>query len=401
MPSKLCQSFLVQRWATWSVLFCLLQATVFGQLSADSILSRVRAEVMKHQSVSYAADVQTKFSNMPDTFACHGTVMLDRVEADSAFGGRIRFTTDDTTWTLYDLSSIYTCDPRTDSCLRYDVAKHMDWPIESNTCTFIRWRSFQKPMGMDYWAKQTTAKILLEDTLLGKEACWHIRVHTPDQANVTNDFGDLFVSKTGFVPLLQMGHLLLDGDVQYYRVQMHDVLFDHAGPEAFDISSVVPHAVITDYKLTEEAPLLAIGRKAPQLVGDIYGSSPAADTVNFSGHITMVDFWYISCPPCRSSVPMIDSLRSVYEGRGVRFVGVDCWDGPTGGLALLPEFIQKHSLNYPVLLADKSIEEEYSVTGHPAFFIVGVDGNIAYNQEGYGPDLPKVWGAKLDELLGK
>ena len=401
MRSRSTEMIVRLRHAATVLILCSTAGISYGQTTAQGILENVRSEVLKHRSINYEATIQTKFSNIPDTFLCKGAVLMGKVAADTLFGGRIRVNTGDTAWTIYDLKNIYTCDTRTDSCTRYDGSKNMTWPLTSNIWTLIRWRGFLRPAGLDGWTAGTTVKEMLADTSVGGTACWHLMLRMPDEPGATEQTLELCVAKDDLLPIVQIGHVMVDGELQYHCLEIQQHEFDRAQEKMFDVKELLPNAVVTDYKEPEEQPMLAVGELAPQLVGDIFGSGPEADTVQFAGHITMVDFWYVSCPPCRSSVPMIDSLRQVYEERGVQFVGVDCWDDPKDASGLMKTFRSKHGMNYPALMAEQAIEEQYAVSGHPALFIVGRDGLITYNDEGYGPGLEKQWGAELDRLLAK
>jgi thiol-disulfide isomerase/thioredoxin len=255
------------------------------------------------------------------------------------------------------------------------------------------------PQRIKWNFEKETKLAMLPDTLIGSSACWHIRAHYANEGAVTDNIKDLYISKEGYLPLLEIRHLFIEGDLQYSKREIKEVRFDILSDRELDIAQIMPNAVVTDFQSEENKPLLPIGSKAPTLVGDIYGSDTDRDTIPYGGKVTMVDFWYMHCPPCRSSIPVLDSLYLVYKDRGVQFVGVNHWDYKTDRLGQLPAFLEKRPIHYPILLADASLEEAFQVHAHPAFFIVDRMGNVAFTNEGYGPGTATKWAETFDELL--
>ena len=355
--------------------------------------------VLTHSSVAYRATIRTKFSNLPDTFSFTEKVLLERIPQDTLFGGRILFTTEDSAFAAYDLNYCYTCDMASDSCDRYDPKKGENWPIESDLRTMILWRAFLKPSRLQGLPEMGVKFELLPDTIVNATSCWHVRSLFPNKQQVTNDIRDAYYSKESHVPLLEIRSVLVEGDVQYSHLLIHEFSFDTGEAPGFDINKIMPHAVLTDYVDQEREAILPVGNKAPTLIGNIYGSSEGVDSIPYAGHVTLVDFWYMQCPPCRSSVPVLDSLYGVYKDRGVQFVGVNYWDKKADNLDQLPAFLEKRPIHYPILFVEEGFEESFSVQAHPAFFIIDKDGTVAANYEGFGPGMAKSWAAKLDELL--
>ncbi len=64
------------------------------------------------------------------------------------------------------------------------------------------------------------------------------------------------------------------------------------------------------------------------------------------GHVTVLNFWYAGCAPCRAETPDLAKIASVYETKGVYVVGVNVRDTSATALA----FARTHKLNYPSVM---------------------------------------------------
>ena len=66
---------------------------------------------------------------------------------------------------------------------------------------------------------------------------------------------------------------------------------------------------------------------------------------SYRGHVVVLNFWGSWCAPCRKEAPTLAVLSEKYQGKGVRFVGVDIRDQASAAQA----FVQNFSISYPSL----------------------------------------------------
>ena len=52
----------------------------------------------------------------------------------------------------------------------------------------------------------------------------------------------------------------------------------------------------------------------------------AVDSKDYLGQVTVVNFWYAACPPCRVEAPDLQTLNTELSGDGVSFLGVNVRD---------------------------------------------------------------------------
>ncbi len=379
--------------------------SVFGpswaQSPVEKLITDTRDALLRQHSVSYKAELRMKFTNMPDTFSFVEDVKLKRVEGDTVIGGKVLFTEGDSAFTAYNGNVILECDMKTDSCVRYTAAKDHTWQLQHNMRTMIIWRDFLDPSSMDKMLKPDRQGSQLPDTVLSGQTCWHIRSKRPDDGEAKDAMTDLYISQQDHAVLLEVFRIVVQGDVQYSWRRILEHSFGTPTEMDFELSALLPQAIVSHPQAYVPEPMLSVGDAAPPLLGDLYGTTLEPDSLPTEGHITFVDFWYMSCPPCRTSTPVVDSLHSVYKERGVRFVGVNAVDKANEQLGLLPSFLKNRPIHYALLIADMALETAYRVNAHPAFYIIDWDGRIAATYAGYGPGAEKRWAAELDRLLSR
>lgn len=65
-----------------------------------------------------------------------------------------------------------------------------------------------------------------------------------------------------------------------------------------------------------------------------------------TGHVTVLNFWYAGCAPCRAETPDLAKIASDYADEGVQVIGVNVRDSEATAMA----FARTHNLNYPSVM---------------------------------------------------
>jgi thiol-disulfide isomerase/thioredoxin len=98
--------------------------------------------------------------------------------------------------------------------------------------------------------------------------------------------------------------------------------------------------VAGDGSVTEFA---AADRKSPT---DIHGKLFDGTTVtagDFQGKVTVLNFWFAACAPCRVEAPSLEALHQEFKSQGVQFYGVNLRDEA----ATADAFDKTFNLTYP------------------------------------------------------
>lgn len=94
--------------------------------------------------------------------------------------------------------------------------------------------------------------------------------------------------------------------------------------------------------------------------------------------VTLVNFWYASCPPCRTEAPILAELSAEFEGR-VTFVGVNVRDGADQARSFHDTF----GIEFPSLMDAEGAKVQLAFSGEippnavPTTIILDAEGRVA------------------------
>ena len=102
-------------------------------------------------------------------------------------------------------------------------------------------------------------------------------------------------------------------------------------------------------------------------------------SADYRGEVTVVNFWYASCAPCRAEADDLQSLNAQFDGQGARFLGVNVRDQAPNALA----FAETYSITYPSVLdvLDGAMQLAFSGTippnAVPTTLVPDAEGRVA------------------------
>lgn len=104
---------------------------------------------------------------------------------------------------------------------------------------------------------------------------------------------------------------------------------------------------------------------------------------DYAGKVIILDFWATWCPPCRKGIPDFIELQKQYGDKGLTVLGINLDQNPN---KVLPGFIKKYGINYPILLSDGKVDKSYGdITGIPTTFVIDRKGRIYKEYVGFRP----------------
>jgi len=107
------------------------------------------------------------------------------------------------------------------------------------------------------------------------------------------------------------------------------------------------------------------------------------DSKNFVGKTLLVTFFATWCPPCMQEVPDLINLQKKYSSKGFSVIALSVDEG---GAKVVKKLVEKRSINYPVLMADRSTAQSFGgVVGIPTSFLINSKGNVVKKYPGYVP----------------
>jgi thiol-disulfide isomerase/thioredoxin len=105
------------------------------------------------------------------------------------------------------------------------------------------------------------------------------------------------------------------------------------GPEAAAVGGILPSP-----KIPDRLPQFSLADRAGK----------ATSIASFGGKSLIINFWATWCAPCRSEIPLLETLHSEWAGREVSVVGiaVDYRDK-------VLEFADRFKIGYPLLIGEQ------------------------------------------------
>ena len=99
------------------------------------------------------------------------------------------------------------------------------------------------------------------------------------------------------------------------------------------------------------------------------------------GHVILLNFWAVNCPPCRIEMPELEKLHRRYEHRGLRLIGITQMNPERDQVA---RFIQEIGVTYPILLdPEVRIGDLYGIVAHPTSVLIDANGIVRFVNTGY------------------
>ncbi len=136
------------------------------------------------------------------------------------------------------------------------------------------------------------------------------------------------------------------------------------------------------------------GQKAPEFSASTNGKTFSLS--GFKGRVVLLDFWATWCGPCRSALPKLKQLQSVYGGDQFVVISISADEDQRAWQA----FVSSHQMTWLQQFdGNATIRQNFSVRSLPTYILVGRDGTILgrYVGEDYaesvldriGPDIKK------------
>ena len=130
----------------------------------------------------------------------------------------------------------------------------------------------------------------------------------------------------------------------------------------------------------------------------------AGNTVNlsdFSGKVVLINFFATYCPPCRMEIPDFVKLQKEFSPKGFTVIGISV---DNDGERVLPPFVERLGINYPVLLATTKVLKDYGdIYALPVTFILDREHKIVkkitgmVNEEELRPIIKELLGSSSSQ----
>lgn len=170
-------------------------------------------------------------------------------------------------------------------------------------------------------------------------------------------------------------------------------------PFAEEVASDPGQGVTAENGSWSEIP--ADARKEAVVFSGVSETGETISSETLAGGVTVVNFWYAACPPCRLEAPDLESMWQQYGPEGVAFVGVNIYDQvPT-----VESFNESFGITYPSILDVEKAEVRLAFAGNvppqaiPATLVLDREGRVAATV--LGPIDPAILGPMIDRVVAE
>lgn len=117
-------------------------------------------------------------------------------------------------------------------------------------------------------------------------------------------------------------------------------------------------------------------------------------TDSLQGKPTVLYFWAPWCGVCEASSHNVDDVReAVGDDANVLSVVLEY-----SSLQSVRDFVERNETNYPVLLGDDSVRDQFSVSAFPTIYVLDSDGRVRSSVVGYTTEIgirARLWWASI------
>jgi peroxiredoxin len=113
-----------------------------------------------------------------------------------------------------------------------------------------------------------------------------------------------------------------------------------------------------------------------------------------SGKVIVMNFWFTSCKPCITEMPLLNELVAAYKDTSVVFLAPALDEKES-----IKKFLQKYTFNYQLVPEQEGYITKLRVQNFPTHIIADKKGIIRLVEVGYSSRIKETLSKKIDELL--
>jgi peroxiredoxin len=132
--------------------------------------------------------------------------------------------------------------------------------------------------------------------------------------------------------------------------------------------------------LAAPAAALGPGQKAPDFSAPALDGAQSLSLAAFRGKVVYLDFWASWCPPCLTSLPLLEQLRKEFPSEQFQILAVNVDQDP----AKARRFLERTRIGYPSASDPNGrIPETFGIETMPTSFLIDRRGVIRHVHQGF------------------
>jgi peroxiredoxin len=130
------------------------------------------------------------------------------------------------------------------------------------------------------------------------------------------------------------------------------------------------------------APAFAVeaGQRAPEFTAPALDGAKSLSLTAYRGKVVYLDFWASWCPPCLTSLPLLEALRKEFPHDQFQVLAVNVDSDPAKARA----FLQRVRVGYPSASDPKGrIPSSFGLETMPTSYLIDRSGVVRYVHRGF------------------
>lgn len=206
-----------------------------------------------------------------------------------------------------------------------------------------------------------------------------------------------YFNKSNYLPIAFFGWFNIGVLTYYYE---HHIDYNHINQEINDrVFTIDPKEVVPTIEEATTIPtkeLVKVGSIAPEFESNL-NNNTNIKLSDLRGKIVILDFWYVSCPPCLMAIPTLVEIDEKYRDKDVVVLGIN----PYNISKHINGVFDKKGVKYLSTVKSEEISKQYGVISYPTTIVIDKQGKIKKVKEGWDEDLKKDLENILENLLKK
>jgi peroxiredoxin len=128
------------------------------------------------------------------------------------------------------------------------------------------------------------------------------------------------------------------------------------------------------------AAAVDVGQKAPEFTAPALAGAKSLSLGSFRGKVVYLDFWASWCPPCLTSLPVLEELRKEFPQEQFQVLAVNVDQDPAKARA----FLERVRVGYPSASDPKGrIPESFGLETMPTSYLIDRSGVVRHVHRGF------------------
>lgn len=116
---------------------------------------------------------------------------------------------------------------------------------------------------------------------------------------------------------------------------------------------------------------------------------------DMKGEITVMNFWFTTCVPCKKEIPSLNKLKEKYsDNNNVNFIAIALDTDYK-----LAAFLKKYRLDYDIVSEGRWLADKYGISSYPTNIVIDKKGIIQLYEIGYKSDIIERISYQIDKAL--